>query len=77
MPLLMTAGAVAAIKANRDSDRRKSDAWRDTSLDDWRRDRDATSAREREAREAERGAALAAGSEEESADPVRQQRLGG
>lgn len=79
MPLFLVAGAIAAMRASREHDHRDQHAWRDTSLDDWRRERDARLAAERDARVASAPPpAHAAGRAEESEEqPAPQQRLGG
>lgn len=82
LPLLMTAGAIAAIHHGKQRDREQaSNAWHDSSLDDWRAERDAQTAAEREQRLAAitsaRSERLSAGGSEEEEQPVRQQRLGG
>jgi hypothetical protein len=61
LPLLMIAGTVAALRANRERDRRAAEPWRDDSLDEWRQER-------REAAAAERSVAAA---EDETADQSR------
>jgi hypothetical protein len=79
LPILIALGAVAAVVRGRDHEKpgHGAQAWRDTSLDDWRRERDAAAARERDERRAETAERLAAGRAEESEEPVKQQRIGG
>ena len=77
LPLFLTAGTLAAIHFSRKSQQASEQKWRDDSLDDWRRERDATIEAERQARALERKQGLVEGSGEEEAAPVRQQRLGG
>jgi hypothetical protein len=79
MPFLLALGAVAAVLRGRERNRGDSEAgaWRDTSLDDWRRERDAAAAREREQRRVATSETLSSGRAEETEEPVRQQRIGG
>lgn len=76
-PLLLAVGGIAAWRINkRERERDESPpAWRDDSLDDWRRERDADA----EARRVERAndPTLATGRAEEQAEQKKHQRVGG
>jgi hypothetical protein len=76
LPVLGIAGAVAALRMQRKADEREAaPKWRDDSLDDWRKQREA----EIEAERSERAAhpELLEGSSEEREEARRQQRIGG
>lgn len=81
-PLLMVAGGIVAWRmAKRDNTVQKDEsAWRDDSLDDWRRERDAQAEQERLER-LERPAtaetSLHEGSGGDGTETKRQQRIGG
>lgn len=77
LPLLMAVGAIAAWRMSRKEDTTSIEqpAWRDTSLDDWRKERDAEADVVRAARlesETHEGAAA-----EEKSETQRHQRIGG
>ncbi len=77
-PLLMAVGGFAAWRMNRHVDEREAEKpqWRDTSLDDWRKQRDAETEVERTTR-VQQGPALQAGGGEEQPETKRHQRIGG
>ena len=77
LPLLMAIGGIAAWRMSRKEDAAtiEQPAWRDTSLDDWRKERDAEADVVRAARlqdETHEGAAA-----EEKSETQRHQRIGG
>lgn len=78
LPLLMGVGGVAAWRMSKKQDSTSTidkPQWRDTSLDDWRKERDAEAETVRIARaNADTHAGAAA---EEKAETVRHQRIGG
>ncbi len=79
LPLLMAIGGIAAWRMTKkeNSTEIEKPAWRDTSLDDWRKQRDADADVERKQR-AENPAALHEGAAaEEQAKTQRHQRIGG
>jgi hypothetical protein len=78
MPLAMVFGAIAAWRLLKKEKRNEQEqpTWRDTSLDDWRRERDASADAERAARASEPNALLE-GSAEEREEARRHQRIGG
>lgn len=79
-PLLLAFGGVAAWMVSKNSDKRESEApkWRDDSLDDWRRARDAAAEAERGERVVNAKTGLFEGSEAEGDEKQhKQQRIGG
>jgi hypothetical protein len=77
LPLLMGVGGVAAWRMTKKQDQvsMEKPAWRDDSLDQWRKDRDTEAETQRIARvqsDLHEGAAA-----EEKAETVRHQRIGG
>lgn len=77
MPVLMVVGFIAAWKMpKREGRRDQGQTWRDTSLDDWRKERDAALEAERQQR-IDAGPALHDNTGAEASEPVRHQRLGG
>jgi hypothetical protein len=77
LPLLMGVGGIAAWRMTKKQDQVSTEkpAWRDDSLDQWRKDRDVEVEKERIARvnsDLHEGAAA-----EEKAETVRHQRIGG
>jgi len=77
LPLMMAVGAIAAWRMTRKENTTSIEqpAWRDTSLDDWRKERDAEADSVRAARlegEPHEGAAA-----EEKSETKRHQRIGG
>jgi len=78
MPLAMVFGAIAAWRLMKKEDKNEQDqpVWRDTSLDDWRRERDASAEAERAARASDPNALLE-GATEERQEARRHQRIGG
>lgn len=81
LPLAMVVGAIAGwriLKRDQQAQiEQQKNGWRDDSLDDWRRERDATAEVERAARAIEEGAALTTGRAEEGVQTKRNQRIGG
>ena len=77
LPLLLAVGGIAAWQVSRrDRTREENGAkWRDTSLDDWRKERDAA-AEERRATRADEPEEVT-GQTEEQATEKRHQRIGG
>ena len=80
MPIAMVAGAIAAwrISKKENDPESKPTEWRDTSLDDWRRERDEQAIAERKTRSTSKTAAhetTGAGGEE--GETKRHQRIGG
>lgn len=79
MPFLLGMGGVAAWRASKRSDqqeRERAAAWRDDSLDEWRRERERIAEEERARREAE-VTETRAGSTEERDEKKQHQRIGG
>lgn len=77
LPLLLAVGGVAAWQVSK-RDRTREDTaskWRDDSLDDWRKERDAA-AEERRVQRAE-GPEEVTGRAEEQQSEKRHQRIGG
>lgn len=80
MPFLLGMGGVAAWRASRRSDeqeRERAAAWRDDSLDDWRKEREAMAEEERARRAAGEEAQTHAGSTREGDEKKQHQRIGG
>ncbi len=81
MPLAMAIGGIVAwrqSKRGNDPVAVAADTWRDTSLDDWRRERDEQVELEREMRVANPGPSdTAASGKEESVEKKQQHRIGG
>ncbi len=78
-PLMMVIGAIAAWRISKRENDPAADrpAWRDDSLDDWRRERDLGIDEERNARDAAlTGDHLSLG-QEEAPETQRHQRIGG
>jgi hypothetical protein len=76
-PLLMFVGGIAAWRMTRkQGEEAEKPAWRDDSLDDWRKERDALAEQERAVRPTE-AAHLSTGSEEQQETTKRHQRIGG
>ena len=76
-PLLMVIGGVAAWRMSKnESAKPETPAWRDDSLDDWRKERDAQADEARTTRPAE-VQHLSTGSEEQQETTKRHQRIGG
>lgn len=76
LPIAMAVGGIAAWRmTRRQQTREEKPGWRDTSLDDWRRERDQTVERERK----QRGASpeMKQGTEQEQAAEQRHERMGG
>ncbi|MBI2767474.1 MAG: hypothetical protein HYX53_16385 [Chloroflexi bacterium] len=79
LPILMAVGAVMAWRISKRENVRdsKPSEWKDDSLDDWRRQRDAAIEAERQARLANPGATHEGGERDAEGDVKRHQRLGG
>jgi hypothetical protein len=78
-PLLLLFGGIAAWQMSKNRNHEESrpeNRWRDDSLDEWRRERDAEIERER-AERMNRRAEQHPGSTEEQEETVRHQRIGG
>jgi hypothetical protein len=76
MPIAMVVGGIAAWRATKkDNAPPEAPIWRDDSLDDWRKERDAQAELERTQRPREE--TLKTGSEEQQETKQRHQRLGG
>jgi len=78
-PLVMAIGGIAAWRMSKNEPQREAEKaqWRDTSLDDWRKQRDAEVEIDREKRAQTTTAAIQAGSAEEKQETQRTQRIGG
>lgn len=77
LPIAMIAGAIAAWRLlKQEEERDKQPGWKDTSLDDWRRERDAEVEVERAGRVSE-AQELQDNAIAESKEAHRQQRIGG
>lgn len=81
MPIAMVFGAIAAWRmSKKDNDpEAKPPEWRDTSLDDWRRERDQQAIAERQSRSSKTktGAHETTGSGGDEGETKRHQRIGG
>lgn len=77
-PLLMIIGGIAAWRAtmNQADQDSKPAAWRDDSLDEWRKERDARAEAARASRPAELSATKT-GQEEQQETTKKHQRIGG
>lgn len=78
IPFLLGIGGTAAFLASRrreEQDRDRAAAWRDDSLDDWRKERAAMAEEERARRTAE--GETHAGSTQERDEKKQHQRIGG
>ena len=78
-PLLIVGGAIAAwrmAKADHAPGAEKPE-WKDDSLEDWRKERDAAAAAERAARDSAPRAEADEGATEEKEQTKRHQRIGG
>lgn len=76
-PVLMAVGGIAAWRMSmKQSDEAEKPGWRDDSLDDWRKERDAHAEAMRANRPAETSH-LKTGSEEQQETKKQTQRLGG
>lgn len=78
-PLLMAIGGVMAwrISKRESAPNAETANWRDDSLDDWRKERDATIEEERVARLTETSSRTHEGSGGEETEKKRIQRIGG
>jgi len=80
LPFLLGMGGVAAWRASRRSDeqeRERAAAWRDDSLDDWRKERERMAEEERAHRASGEEAQTHAGSTREGDEKKQHQRIGG
>lgn len=82
LPLAMLIGGIAAWRMSKRTDVEEADrraAWRDDSLDDWRKERDTLAEQERIEREQSPAPArdLSDGRAEEQEQAKKQQRIGG
>ena len=76
-PVLMAVGGIAAWRMSmKQSDEAEKPGWKDDSLDDWRKERDALAEQARAARPLE-NTHLSTGSEEQQETKKHTQRLGG
>lgn len=76
MPVAMLVSGIAAWRmAKKDNTKPETPVWRDDSLDDWRKERDAQLEIERAARPKE--ARLKSGQEEQTETTKKHQRIGG
>lgn len=76
-PFLMVIGGIAAWRmSKKETTRIETPAWRDDSLDDWRKERDARAEQARAIRPSD-PTHLSTGSEEQQETTKRHQRLGG
>ncbi len=82
LPMILLVGGIAAWRVTR-SEQARSDpatfqpAWRDESMDDWRKERDAAAEAERQQRTQGVAGEFSTGRAEEQAVEKREQRLGG
>lgn len=78
-PLVMAIGGIAAWRMGRNEDKHEAEKpqWRDTSLDEWRKQRDAEFDVDRVKRAQTTTAAIQAGGAEEKQETQRTQRIGG
>jgi hypothetical protein len=77
-PVLMAAGGIAAWRmSKKQAVEAEKPGWRDDSLDDWRKERDARAEAERITRPLEQPTHLSTGGEEQQETKKHQQRLGG
>ncbi len=80
LPFLLGMGGVAAWRASRRSDaqeKERATAWRDDSLDDWRKERERMAEEERARRATEEESQTHAGSTREGDEKKQHQRIGG
>jgi hypothetical protein len=78
MPIAMVVGAIAAWRMSKKENTPEAEKtqWRDDSLDDWRRERDAEAETERLSRASSPGG-NPTGATEERSETRRNQRIGG
>ncbi len=78
-PFMMAIGAIAAWRISKRENDPTADkpAWRDDSLDDWRRERDLGTEEERQARDAATTGDHLSRGQEEAPETRRHQRIGG
>ncbi|MBE0611047.1 MAG: hypothetical protein IH609_16820 [Dehalococcoidia bacterium] len=80
LPFLLGMGGVAAWRASKrgdEQDRERAAAWRDDSLDDWRKERERMAEEERANRATGEEAETHAGSTREGDEKKQHQRIGG
>lgn len=79
MPIAMAVSGVVAWRASKqDSAKPENPTWRDDSLDDWRKERDAAQEEQRATRSTPQARAkTVTGSEEQQETAKKHQRLGG
>jgi hypothetical protein len=79
VPIAMAFGAIAAWRlSKRENDPESKPAeWRDTSLDDWRRERDEQAVAERKARSTSAKAGVHEATGGDEGEAKRHQRIGG
>jgi hypothetical protein len=79
LPLLMAIGGIAAWRMSKKENTTivEKPGWRDDSLDDWRKQRDAEAEQERVARASLEGTLHEGGAVEEKSETQRHQRIGG
>ncbi len=80
IPVLMFVGGIAAWQSTKRHNEKveiEAAGWRDDSLDDWRRERDAAAEAERLARATTGESETPSGRPEEQAEARRHQRIGG
>jgi|SwirhisoilCB3_FD_contig_51_877837_length_525_multi_2_in_0_out_0_1 hypothetical protein len=79
LPVLMAVGGVAAWRMSKKENSTivEKPAWKDTSLDDWRKQRDAEAEQERITRVSTEGTLHEGGAQEEKSETQRHQRIGG
>ncbi len=78
-PLMIVGGAIAAWRMSKAENAPGAikPEWKDDSLEEWRKERDASAEAERATRSAEERAGLNEGSTEEKEQTKRHQRIGG
>ncbi|MBA4179861.1 MAG: hypothetical protein C0506_04660 [Anaerolinea sp.] len=78
LPVLMAVGAILAWRmSKKESIQDEKPAWRDDSMDDWRKARDLEALAEREQRASQPGGESSGAAAEEKAEKKRHQRIGG
>jgi len=79
LPVLMAVGGIAAWRMSKKENSTfvEKAAWRDDSLDDWRKQRDAEADQERVTRASTEGTLHEGGAAEEKSETQRHQRIGG
>ncbi|MEO9256698.1 MAG: hypothetical protein ABI305_14270 [Tepidiformaceae bacterium] len=79
LPVLMAVGGIAAWRMSKKENSTfvEKPVWRDNSLDDWRKERDAEVEQERILRSSTEGTLHEGGAAEEKSETQRHQRIGG